>query len=181
MLIFGHLFFWPSISNLANRLYRRHTCSAFCQGRFLHPLWVQKNSLPLTLFTFRHVHRTLDIWHFEFTALRCKDYHCVHSVIFRLTLGHDRAWYSTHCFWICACVLIRDEYLPGTLHEYWVHLITSVCQGSRGSNIYPHSLSEHKRVLAASGEDALADLEVDASAPLQVVAELWSSKRWAPG
>ena len=89
---------------------------------------------------------------------------------------------ETHCGGRrCALVLIKDEYLPGTLHEYWVHLITSVCQGSRGSNTYPHSLTEHKRVLAASGEDALADLEVDASAPLQVVAELWSSKRWAPG
>ena len=69
-------------------------------------------------------------------------------------------------------VLFSSQYLSGTMHESRAH-IHAPYEGSRGIDIHPVDYQVRQCTTSADrGEDALADLEVDAKAPLQVVAEL---------
>ena len=80
---------------------------------------------------------------------------------------------ATHCGGRrCALVLFSSQYLSGTMHESRAH-IHAPYEGSRGIDIHPVDYQVRQcKTSADRGEDALADLEVDAKAPLQVVAEL---------
>ena len=68
-------------------------------------------------------------------------------------------------------VLFLSQYLSGTMHESRAHIYAPY-EGSRGIDIHPVDYQARQcKTSADRGEDALADLEVDAKAPLQVVAE----------